>query len=131
METHNLMGGKLHIYKRENSRYWQCSTYLAGKNRRMTTKEDSLAHAKEIAEDWYLELRGKARAGVLRTEKTFKVAAEQFEKEYEIITEGQRSPRWIEGHKIRLRLHLVPFFGEMGLSEVTAGKLQEYRIHRI
>ena len=33
METHDLMGGKLHVYKRENSRFWQCSTYLAGKNR--------------------------------------------------------------------------------------------------
>ena len=49
METHDLMGGKLHVYKRENSRYWQCSTYLAGKNRRMTTKEESLAHAKDAA----------------------------------------------------------------------------------
>lgn len=33
MPTHSLMGGKLHVYKRENSRYWQCSTYLNGKNR--------------------------------------------------------------------------------------------------
>jgi hypothetical protein len=41
-EHHELMGGKLHIYKRENSRFWQCSTYLAGMNRRMTTKEESL-----------------------------------------------------------------------------------------
>jgi hypothetical protein len=47
-EHHELMGGKLHVYKRENSNYWQCSTYLAGKNRRMSTKEDSLSHAKEI-----------------------------------------------------------------------------------
>ena len=59
MEIHDLMGGKLHVYKRDNSRFWQCSTYLAGKNRRITTKEESLAHAKEIAEDWYLELREK------------------------------------------------------------------------
>jgi hypothetical protein len=28
------------------------------------------------------------------------------------------------------RLHLVPFFGNLGLSEITAGKIQEYRIHR-
>lgn len=52
------MGGKLHIYKRENSRHWQRSTYLAGKNWRKTTKEESLVHAKDIAEDWYLELPG-------------------------------------------------------------------------
>ena len=28
--TFDLLGGKLHIYKRENSDFWQCSTYLAG-----------------------------------------------------------------------------------------------------
>ena len=26
--------------------------------------------------------------------------------------------------------HLVPFFGNLGLSEITSGKVQEYRIHR-
>jgi len=131
MQTHDLMGGKLHVYKRENSRHWQCSTYLNGRNRRVSTKEDSLEHAKDFAEDWYLELRGKARAGLLKTEKTFRAAADQFLKEYGIITENQRSPRWVEGHGIRLRLHLVPFFGNLGLSEVTPGKVQEYRVHRI
>lgn len=73
-EQHELMGGKLHIYKRENSRFWQCSAYLAGKNRRMTTKEESLSHAKEIAEDWFIELRGKTRAGVLKGGKSFREA---------------------------------------------------------
>ena len=119
------------VYRRENSRYWQCSARWKGKNFRRSTKEDSLELAKEIAEDWYLELRGKARAGLLKTEKTFRLAADQFLKEYQIITEGQRSPRWVEGHGIRLRLHLVPFFGDLGLSEVTPGKVQEYRMHRI
>jgi hypothetical protein len=95
-EHHELMGGKLHVYKRENSRFWQCSAYLAGKNRRMTTKEESLSHAKEIAEDWYLELRGKARSGDLVSGPTFKKAAEQFLAEYETITQGQRSPVWVK-----------------------------------
>ena len=36
MATHILMGGKLPVYKRENSRYWQSATYLAGKNRRVS-----------------------------------------------------------------------------------------------
>jgi integrase len=130
--THELMGGQLNVYKRENSRFWQCSTYLNGRNHRVTTKEESLAHAKQFAEDWYLELRGKARAGLLKKrEKTFAIAAEQFEAEYETITEGQRSPKWVDGHEARLRLHLNPFFGELGLSEVTPGKVQEYRVHRI
>ena len=129
-EHYQLMGGKLHIYKRENSNFWQCSAYLAGKNRRTTTKEESLSHAKEIAEDWYLEMRGKVRAGVLHSGPTFKQAADQFFAEYETITQGQRSPRWVDQYEMMLRVYLVPYFGKMALSEITAGKIQEYRIHR-
>jgi integrase len=129
-EHHELMGGKLHIYKRENSSYWQCSAYLAGKNRRKTTNEESLSHAKEVAEDWYLELRGKARGGELTSGPTFKKAAEQFLEEYELITQGQRSPLWVKTYDWMLRVYLLPYFGKMALSEITAGKVQEYRIHR-
>jgi integrase len=124
------MGGKLHVYKRDNSRYWQCATYLAGRNHRASTKEESLAHAKDFAEDWYLELRGKSSRGELKNEKTFGEVAKQFLREYEIITEGERHPRYVEGHKTRLKLHLLPFFGKMGLSEITPGQVQEYRIYR-
>jgi len=128
--SHTLMGGKLPVYKREGSRVWQCSAYEAGRNRRATTKEESLAHAKQVAEDWYLELRGKLRTGEVKAEKTFREAAAQFEREYEIITEGQRSPQYVQGQKDRLRVHLIPFFGHMGLSEITPGQVQEYRIAR-
>jgi len=130
MESHQLVGGKLQISRRPNSRFWQCSASVGGKQRRTSTKQESLALAKQVAEDWYLELRGKDRAGLLKSEKTFREAAAQFLKEYEIITEGHRSPRWVEGHGIRMRLHLLPFFGDLGVSEVTAGKVQEYRMHR-
>ena len=82
-ETHELMDGKLHVYRRENSGCWQCSTYMDGKNWRVSTKEESLAHAKDFAQDWYLGLMGKSRAGVLKVGKTFKQAAEQFLVEYE------------------------------------------------
>ncbi len=131
MASHELMGGKIQLYRRGDGRIWHCSTSVGGKQRRATTKQDSLALAKEVAEDWYLELRGKDRAGLLKSEKTFRQAADQFLKEYQIITEGERSERWVEGHGIRLRVHLLPFFGNLGLSEITPGKVQEYRVHRI
>lgn len=129
-EKHTILGGKVHVYRRDNSSRWQCATYLAGKNRRVSTKEDSLSKAKDFAEDWYLQLRGKARAGEISSEKTFRDAAAQFEREFQIITEGQRNAQYVKGHSTRLRLHLVPFFGNMGLSEITPGQIQEYRIHR-
>ena len=128
---HSILGGKVHVYMRAGSPKWQCAAFLQGKNHRTSTKTTSLAEAKDFAEDWYLTLRGKQSRGELVTEKTFKQAAAMFEREYEVITEGERSPKWVEGHKARIRLHLLPFFGRLGLSEITAGKVQEYRVERI
>jgi integrase len=130
-EKHTLMGGKLHVYKRENSNYWQCSAYLAGKNRRTSTKEESLSRAKEFAEDWYLELRGKDRAGELKRDKTFKQAAERFLHEYPIMTEGQRNENYVKSKELVLRVHLLSFFGDRVLSEITPGLVQDYRIQRM
>ncbi len=129
-EQYDILGGKVHIYKRPNSSHWQCSSYFAGKNRRTSTKEDSISKAKEIAEDWYLQLRGKLRNGEIKTEKTFREASEAYLREYDVITQGQRSKIYVEGQHTRSRVHLLPFFGPMGLSEITAGKVQDYRIHR-
>jgi integrase len=129
-EHHLILGDKVHIYKRPNSSLWQCSTYFAGKNRRTSTKEESLSKAKEIAEDWYLQLRGKARAGEIKSEKTFREVSEHYLHEYDIMTEGQRNKQYVEGQHWRCRVHLLPFFGNLGISEITAGKIQEYRIHR-
>ena len=44
-EHHTILGGKVHVYKRPNSSSRQCASYLAGRNRRTTTKEDSLEKA--------------------------------------------------------------------------------------
>jgi integrase len=130
-EVHELMGGKLRVYKRENSDFWQCSTYLNGRNYRKSTKDDSLSRAKEIAEDWYLEMRGKSRTGLLkRPEPTFDDAADRFETEFEVITEGERSPDYVKQLKENLRVHLRPFFKGKGVSEITAGLVQDYRIAR-
>ncbi len=130
-EVHELFGGELRIYKRENSSLWQCSAFLNGKNHRKSTKEDSLARAREVAEDWYLELRGKSRAGLLKApEMTFDKAADRFVEEYVIITQGERSEEYVQSHSDRLRVHLRPFFGRKGLSEITPGLVQDYRMHR-
>ncbi|HEY1612075.1 MAG TPA: site-specific integrase [Rhizomicrobium sp.] len=136
MPSHEILGGKIQVYKRENSPFWQCSASVNGQQFRTSTKRDNLPQAEEFAEDWYLELRGKWRAGLLaatpkKSEKTFREAAAQFVKEYEVITEHQRSPLWVKGHKLRLDLHLLPYFGDKGLSEINAGTVQEYRLWRV
>jgi integrase len=133
---HEILGGKVQVYKR-GGRHWQCSASVGGQQYRATTKKEELPQAEDFAEDWYLELRGKFKRGDLgklvevNTEKTFAHAAEQFLREYPLITEGQRNKTYVAGHQIRLRKHLIPFFGDKPLSKVTAGLIQEYRIHRL
>lgn len=129
-QHHEMFDGRLHVYKRDGSRYWQCSAFLDDRNWRISTKTDSFSEAKDIAEDWYLGLRGKLKAGTLKHERTFRQAAEQFRAEYEALTEGERNATYVAGHWRRLNLHLNPFFGDLGLSEVTRAKVQEYRIKR-
>ncbi len=134
-QTHPVLGGKAYIYRRPDSQFWQCAAYLKGYNYRTSTKEKFLHEAVRVAEDWYFDLRGQSSIGKLeppsKKEVTFEEVADQFIKEYSVITEGQRSKRWVQGHLIRLRVHLLPFFGNLPISEVTGGKAQEYRVHRM
>jgi integrase len=129
--TIDLLGGKLQLYQRDNTRFWQARTSVGRKQRQFSTKRESLEQASKIAEDWYLTLVAKERVGALDSGPTFKKAADQFLKEYAVITEGERSGKWTESHAIRLRIHLVPFFGNFPLNKVTPGKVQEYRVHRM
>lgn len=129
-ETHQILGGKVRVYRRETGDNWYCATFLKGRNRRKSTKEDSLARAKEFAEDWYFGLVDKDRRGEVLSERTFSDAAKKFMAEYEVLTDGERNARWVSDHYRRVEQHLVPFFGTKGLSQVTAGLVQEYRLKR-
>jgi hypothetical protein len=79
MFRHEILEGLVPIYRREGTPYWHCSTSLKGAHYRTPTKEEDLPQAQRFAKDWYFELRGKSRAGLLKkSEETFAEAAEQF-----------------------------------------------------
>jgi integrase len=151
-ETHSLMDGKVHVYRRENSRFWQCAVYLSGKNHRQTTGQSNLAYAIEFARDWYLDRVAEdrlSRKGMMpaaapipitapvppRTrfpgEKTFRIAAAAFVREFQTMTEGERNAEYVASKERILRIHILPFLGDLPLSAVTAGRIQEYRLHRL
>lgn len=137
MARHEILQGKVQVYRRPGGTVWHCSTSIAGRRFRTSTKKEELAQAEDFAEDWYLELRGKHKRNELgdlervKGEKTFKDAAELFLREFEIITEGQRNATYVEGHKRRVTKYLIPFFGHLALSQLTSGKITEYRIWRV
>lgn len=81
--------------------------------------------------DWYLGLMGKYRSGEMKEGMKFKEASARFIDEFEIITQGQRSPLYVAHHKLRIANHLNPFFGEKVVTDITPGLVQDYRIHRM
>jgi integrase len=151
------MDGKVHVYRRENSRFWQCAVFLNGRNHRQSTKQDNLAAALDFARDWYLDREAEERLrkrGMLPTpvaaavpseqtvpalprpsraprEKTFKDAAVAFLREYSVITHGERNERYVQSKEWTIRLHLMPFFGEAPVSQIGAGMVQDYRLKRL
>ena len=131
-DAFDLMHGKLHVYRRPGSNLWQCSTYLAGKNRRKSTGQTEREKAAYVAEEWYVKLRGKVANGEeIHAGVKFDFVAAKFIDEFEIITTGERSERYVSNHRARIKNHLNPFFGKKYVTEITSGMVQEYRAHRI
>ena len=131
--NHPVFGGRAYVFRRDRSPYWQAAAFVNGHNYRHSTKAEALEEAIRVAEDWYLHLRGQASVGVLpapseeaKAEPTFADVADQFIKEYALLTEGQRAPRWVQGHQIRLRLYLLPFFGSLPVSVNTRASFNLY-----
>ena len=160
-ESQTILDGKVHIYRRENSRYWQCSVYLGGRNHRVSTGQDRMSLALEFAEEWGLERLADERlrrrgviapsaadyeqAGVgplqtrlrdnrsvkKRTGPSFRDAGDLFVAEYQVLTLGERNPGYVAQKGSHLRLYLLPFFGDMPLADITAGAIQAYRVQRL
>lgn len=151
-EPHTLLDGKVHVYRRPNSRFWQCSTYLGSRNHRQSTREENLAAAMDFARDWYMDIytehRVRSRGGeIVAAEEarlrrarlpaprgrshTFKEAAEGFLAEYQVLTFGERNAVYVEGKARHVRLRLEPFFGKAPLHRMTAGRIQAYRVSRM
>ena len=131
MTTHEMFDGRLQVYKRGESRFWQCAARVGEQRFRQSTKEESLDRAKDVAEEWYLDLRGKLRAGeIIKKERTFKEAAAHYIREVRVLAATVRSPKYVELLELRMNRHILPFFGHRSLSEVNSGLVKAYRVHR-
>lgn len=131
MAAHTMFDGRLQIYKRPNGRSWNCAARVGGQRFRITTGVELLEQAKDVAEEWYLGLRGKLREGrIVPDERTFGEAADQYIREARVLTIGARSPRYVEVVEMRLNAHILPYFKGKPLSEINKGLVQAYRVER-
>jgi integrase len=151
-ERHRVVDGKVYVYQRERSPFWQCAVYLSGRNLRRSTGKENLALAMDFARDWYQDQLAEdrmVRKGVLPKPTTFKMeaavpsrprrpgeklfreAAAAFLREYKSLVEGERNEAYVASKEAVLRHHLLPFFGDDPLPAVNAGRIQDYRVHRL
>ena len=131
VQTHDMFDGRLQVYKRGESRFWQCAARVGTQRFRSSTKEEDLSRAKDVAEEWYLSLRGRFRNGELvKKERSFSDAAEHYLRHARVLAVSVRSPKYIEYMELRMRRHILPFFGKIPLSEVSRGLVQSYRVKR-
>lgn len=131
-----MFDGKLQVYRRTATGPWHSAARLGGHRFRRTTGESALDRAKDVAEEWYLDLRGKLRSGALGDplrprEKTFGQAAEAYLAEARVLATDVRSPRYIDGVEQRLNARILPFFRAQPLSKITKALVQTYRAQRI
>ena len=131
MTAHTMFDGKLQVYRRADGRVWQCAARVGGQRFRESTKEEDLDRAKDFAEEWYLDLRGKTRRGeIIKKERSFAEAAEQYLREVRVLATTTRSPKYVEMVELRLKVHILPFMGDKALTEINRGLVQAYRVKR-
>lgn len=126
-----MFDGRLQIYRRSDHGPWQAAARVGKRRFRQSLKEESLELAKDMAEEWYLGLRGKLRAGqIVPDERTFGQAADSYLREVRVLAASTRSARYIEILEQRMNRHVLPFFGGKPLSSVNRGLVQSYRVRR-
>jgi integrase len=134
MTTHTMFDGRLQVYRRADHGPWQAAARVGGQRFRQTTGEMALDRAKDVAEEWYLDLRGKLRTGRLQPvapkEKTFSDAAQAYLREVRVLAASVRSPAYIKNLEMRMNAHVLPFFKDKPLSAVNKGLVQSYRVKR-
>jgi integrase len=129
--AHTMFDGRLQIYKRPNGRFWNCAARVGGQRFRITTGVELLEQAKDVAEEWYLGLRGKLREGrIVPKERTFGDAAGAYIREARVLAATVRAPSYVKNLEFRMNAHVLPFFEDKPLSEVNKGLVQTYRVKR-
>ena len=102
-KMHKFRDGRLHIYKQSNCDFWMIRFYAEKRYKVRSSKTKSFTTAKEIAFDWYDELRFNQKQGVPIHEIKFLHASEQF-KLYQksLVARGDRTKRQAKDYEYRI-----------------------------
>ncbi len=124
-----ILDGKLHIFRRKDTKNWWCGYHHAGVYRRTSTKQAELSQAIEAAKKWYYGEQYQIGNGheVVPTKDTFAHHARLAIADYERLALGTtHSKQYVKGLKNLLEKHLTPFFGKHKLTSVDQSLWHKY-----
>ena len=133
-EKLTVLDGKLHIYKRPRSSFWQCGFHHNGNYLRSSTKLSDLYAATEKAKQWYYEKQVEIRMGapVAPRNTTFAYHAELAIKDYQRLAEqGRGSKKYANSLKMLLNNDLIKFFGKYPLALINQQLWNRYLYQRL
>ena len=133
-EKFTVLDGKLHIYKRPRSSYWQCGFHHYGNYLRTSTKLTELPDAIEKAKQWYYEKQVEIRMGAPMAPHniTFAYHAELAIQDYQRLAEqGRGSKKYAASLKMLLNNDLIKFFGKYPLASINQQLWNRYLHQRL
>lgn len=124
-----VLDGKLHIFRRKDTKYWWCGYHHSGVYKRISTKKTDLTEATEAAKKWYYGEQYQLANGhqIVRTKVTFAYYARLALTDYERLAEGPtHSKKYVNGLKKIIENHLIPFFGNHKITSVDQSLWHKY-----
>lgn len=129
--THHMRDGEVVLYLRPNSRVWQVRYKLFDRKWRcVSTRQRQLEWAKKVAGEIYDRARFREEEGLPQKSVRFDSLANECIRVLKVeIERGIRANTNMDYIRA-LNNYLIPFFGKMVLTSITAQKVAEYESWR-
>jgi len=131
-QLHHLLDGKITLYIREKSAYWQARfTMPNGEYIRLSTGHYDLEEAKIQSVILFETLKVKVRLGTPLRIKTFGDVARLVLKEIRASKQQNKHKKIYRDYVFVIQKYLLPFFGKKEIIALTADDIHEFEAWRI
>jgi integrase len=131
-QLHHLLDGKITLYIREKSAYWQARfTMPNGEYIRLSTGHYDLEQAKIQSVILFETLKVKVRLGTPLRIKTFGDVARLVLKEIRASKQQNKHKKIYRDYVFVIQKYLLPFFGKKEIIALTADDIHEFEAWRI
>jgi integrase len=130
---HKLRDGRLKIFKQTSTRNWMAQFFAEGKYKVRSLGTENFNEAKQVALDWYDELRfNKKQSGAPIHGIKYKDILDRFDKYQKVqIKSGELSEDLYKDYKIKLNGALKRYFKDYLLQEITLKTMLDFREYRV